>query len=267
MSSLVGRCSSAATLRRGPLLEEVCGAVARRGAHALLRISFEGFLAQSLSWVTNASMELLSRPAALFVHELETADALLFVSAPDNTRSSSVVEPERTGALQAAYRPANAADDEPRRALGGLPVPDRRAGAGGRARHHGVRRASLSGRAARLGCRGRAHARHRGAFRCRLRGTHRRGRDGSVALDRGPLDAGRRAGGEPPGRRVLRLSDRGLGRGGDLVRRLPGRLPGPRGDGHPPAVRGRPDRRRVGRLERGLPDRAARYRRRRAEAG
>ncbi len=91
-----------------PLLEEVCGAVARRGAHALLRISFEGFVAQSLSWVTNASMELLSRPAALFVHELETADALLFVSAPDNTRSSSVVAPERTGALQAAYRPANA---------------------------------------------------------------------------------------------------------------------------------------------------------------
>ena len=46
-----------------PLLEEVCGAVARRGAYALLRVSFEGFLAQSLNWVANAPMELLAHPA------------------------------------------------------------------------------------------------------------------------------------------------------------------------------------------------------------
>jgi aminopeptidase len=91
-----------------PLLDEVCGAVARRGAHALLRVSFESFLAQSLTWVANASGELLSKPAPLFEHELQTVDALLFVSAPDNTRAAASIETERIGALQAAYRPATA---------------------------------------------------------------------------------------------------------------------------------------------------------------
>ncbi len=89
-----------------PLLEEVCAAVARRGAHALLRISFEGLLAQSLSWLANAPVELVATPAGLTVHELENVDALLFVSAPDNTRAASGIESERMGALQAAYRPA-----------------------------------------------------------------------------------------------------------------------------------------------------------------
>ena len=90
-----------------PLLEEVCGAVARRGAYALLRISFEGFLAQSLSWVANASLELLEQPAGITVSELATIDAMLFVAAPDNTRASAAIPSERMGALQAAYRPAN----------------------------------------------------------------------------------------------------------------------------------------------------------------
>jgi aminopeptidase len=90
-----------------PLLEEVCGAVARRGAYALLRISFEGFLAQSLNWVSNAPLELLAKPASVTVSELETIDALLFVAAPNNTRASAAIPSERMGALQAAYRPAN----------------------------------------------------------------------------------------------------------------------------------------------------------------
>jgi len=90
-----------------PLLEEVCGAVARRGAYALLRVSFEGFLAQSLNWIANAPLELLAQPAALAVNELETIDALMFVSAPDNTRAAAGIESERMGTLQAAYRPAS----------------------------------------------------------------------------------------------------------------------------------------------------------------
>jgi aminopeptidase len=90
-----------------PLLEEVCGAVARRGAYALLRISFEGFLAQSLNWVENAPLDLLALPAPLVAHEIESVDALLFVSAPDNTRASAGIDSERMGTLQAAYRPAS----------------------------------------------------------------------------------------------------------------------------------------------------------------
>lgn len=90
-----------------PLLEEVCGALARRGAYALLRVSFEGFAAQSLSWLANAPLELIAKPAGLTVHELESVDALLFVSAPDNTRAAAAIESERMGALQAAYRPSS----------------------------------------------------------------------------------------------------------------------------------------------------------------
>ena len=89
-----------------PLLEEVCGALARRGAYALLRISFEGFVASSLGWVAQAPLELLSQPPSIVTHEIENADALLFVSAPDNTRSAAAIESERIGTLQAAYRPA-----------------------------------------------------------------------------------------------------------------------------------------------------------------
>jgi aminopeptidase len=87
-----------------PLLEEVCGAVARRGAYALLRVSFEGLAVSSLSWAANASMELVSVAPPLVGHEIESVDALLFVSAPDNTRSASAIDVEKIGALQAAYR-------------------------------------------------------------------------------------------------------------------------------------------------------------------
>ncbi len=89
-----------------PLLEEVCGVLARRGAYALLRVSFEGFAAQSLTWLANAPLELVAEPAGLTVHELANVDALLFVSAPDNTRAAASIESERMGALQAGHRPA-----------------------------------------------------------------------------------------------------------------------------------------------------------------
>ena len=86
-----------------PLLEEVCAVLARRGAHALLRISFEGLLVSSLRWVSEAPLELLAQPAPLFAHELETADALLFVSAPENTRAGASVDSERLQLVRSAY--------------------------------------------------------------------------------------------------------------------------------------------------------------------
>src|SRR6478735_6870849 len=56
-----------------PLLEELCGAIGRRGAYALLRVSFEGFLPQSLRWVEEVALELLAQPAPLFSNEIRTA--------------------------------------------------------------------------------------------------------------------------------------------------------------------------------------------------
>ena len=90
-----------------PLLEELVGGLARRGAYALPRISFTGRVAlQDLGWALEAPLDLLSRPAPLEVEALRTCDALVAVDAPENTRAVAALAPERMQALQGAYRPA-----------------------------------------------------------------------------------------------------------------------------------------------------------------
>ena len=89
-----------------PLLQEICGAVARRGAYALLRLSWGEGSAAPPEWLLEAPLELSEQPAPIRVHELETCDALIAVDAPENTRERSVVPQERMSAIMAAYRPA-----------------------------------------------------------------------------------------------------------------------------------------------------------------
>ncbi len=90
-----------------PLLEEVQRAIARRGAYAILEVTFGGGLAASdRAWVREAPLELLSAPAPLYDRLLREIDALVSVSAPENTRDASATPVERTQAVQAAYRPA-----------------------------------------------------------------------------------------------------------------------------------------------------------------
>ncbi len=249
--------------RARPLLEEVCGAVARRGAYALLRVSFEGFLAQSLSWVADAPLELLSQPAPLSTHELETVDAVVFVSAPDNTRAAAGVETERIGALQAAYRPASRRimnHDIPWVACQ-YPTPAlaQEAGLSSEDFSDLLFGAVLLDWAAE-GDRMRGIATHfDAASEVRIVGA---GTDLRLSLE-GRHDEGRCPRRQSSRRRVLRVPARGLGRRRDLVRRLPGRLSGARADRDPAAVRRRQGRRCLRRLERGLPDRDARHRCRR----
>ena len=88
-----------------PLIDETSRLIARRGAYALLRVSLDGE-ATNLPWTEEASEELLGTPAPIRVHELETADALIAIVAPENTRELTAVSPERLGLLQTAYRPA-----------------------------------------------------------------------------------------------------------------------------------------------------------------
>ncbi len=88
-----------------PLIEETSRLIARRGAYAILRLSLDGE-ATNLPWTEEASEELLGKPAPLRVHELETADALIHIAAPENTRELTAVSPERLGLLQTAHRPA-----------------------------------------------------------------------------------------------------------------------------------------------------------------
>ena len=74
-----------------PLLEELCALLARRGAYALLRVSFEGLLISAPSWVAEAPLDLVGTPAPLFVHEIEACDALSSCRRPTirGTRSRS----------------------------------------------------------------------------------------------------------------------------------------------------------------------------------
>jgi aminopeptidase len=88
-----------------PLIEEVSRGIARRGAYAIMRLQLDGE-SSNLPWAEEASEELLGRPAPLRVHEFETADALIAIEAPENTRQMTALSPERVGLMQSAIRPA-----------------------------------------------------------------------------------------------------------------------------------------------------------------
>jgi aminopeptidase len=88
-----------------PLLEEIVRRVAELDAYALLRVTFDGNLA-ARTWLRAAALERVEVPASIEVHALETCDALVVIDAPENTRDAASVLPERTAALQGAYRPA-----------------------------------------------------------------------------------------------------------------------------------------------------------------
>jgi aminopeptidase len=88
-----------------PLVEELCRVIARRGAYALVRLTFDG-AAFPTEWIAEAPDDLLERPASIREHELRTCDALIGIDAPENTRDRAGVPQERLLKLMAAYRPA-----------------------------------------------------------------------------------------------------------------------------------------------------------------
>jgi aminopeptidase len=88
-----------------PLVEEVARAIGRRGAYPLERLSLDGETV-NVAWIQEVPEDVLSRPAAIRVHELETADALIAIQAPENTRELAGVPVERLSILQTTYRPA-----------------------------------------------------------------------------------------------------------------------------------------------------------------
>jgi aminopeptidase len=89
-----------------PLLEEIVHLVAERDAYALLRVTFDDATIASRTWTRAASLERLSAPASIEQHALETCDALIVISAPENTRDGADIQSDRTSALQGAYRPS-----------------------------------------------------------------------------------------------------------------------------------------------------------------
>lgn len=90
-----------------PLVSELGGALARRGAYTVLRLGFEGDVyGAPAEWVLEAPEELLAQPASLQEHPYRNCDALISIDAPENTRERSGIPQERLGKLQAAYRPS-----------------------------------------------------------------------------------------------------------------------------------------------------------------
>ena len=89
-----------------PLVEELTRKLGQRGAYALLRLTFGGGLVSHRDWLRHAPLEVIARPAPIEIHALEHCDALIAIGSPENTSDGSDISPERTGAVQAAYRHA-----------------------------------------------------------------------------------------------------------------------------------------------------------------
>jgi aminopeptidase len=89
-----------------PLVEEICRALAERGAYALLQLSFGTTFLGEAAWIQHAPKELLETLAPLVSRTLEEADGVIAVVAPENTRDSSALDSWRLQTLQQAARPA-----------------------------------------------------------------------------------------------------------------------------------------------------------------
>jgi aminopeptidase len=87
-----------------PLIDAVCRELARKQAHALLRLSF-GSTGMSEAWVKEAPEELLSEIPSVTAHEMENLDCFIAIIAPENTREGSDIAPDRFATLQRAFRP------------------------------------------------------------------------------------------------------------------------------------------------------------------
>jgi aminopeptidase len=88
-----------------PLLEAVSAALGKRGAYPLQRLSLSG---QSLNipWLLTAPEDVLAKAPPIENYDWETADALISIVAPENTRELSEVPAERLALIQAARRPS-----------------------------------------------------------------------------------------------------------------------------------------------------------------
>jgi aminopeptidase len=90
-----------ATPMARPLVDEIVAAIARRGAYALPRLSFTRFS----PWLAEAPTQLLGKLADIDAFELDDADCLMVVDAPENTREGSDIDGKRLGLRRQASLP------------------------------------------------------------------------------------------------------------------------------------------------------------------
>ena len=142
-----------------PLVREVAGAIARRGAYYLPRINWgpERFRAD-LDWALEAPLELLGELPAIEAYQVANEDARLTIRAPEDVYAASQLDPQRRKLLQQAGEPASrrARALDVRWAL--VEYPTEAAAAEAAMTLAGVRGVRLRRLPARLGRRGRANA-------------------------------------------------------------------------------------------------------------
>ncbi len=114
-----------------PLLEEVTRQIGRRGAYPLLRLTFGGGLVYHRDWLRpRAADDRIARPAPIDVHALETCDALLAVSAPENTPRRRRHRARAHGRGAGRLPRCHASCERERHPVGDVLVPDAGAGPG-----------------------------------------------------------------------------------------------------------------------------------------
>lgn len=82
-----------------PLVQAIERAVARRGAYALLRLSFD-----EPAWAMEAPEELLAELCPVDDYAEEHVDALIWIGAPENTSAASDIDPHRLALMRKAGR-------------------------------------------------------------------------------------------------------------------------------------------------------------------
>lgn len=83
-----------------PLVEEVTRCIARRGAYALLRLSFG-----TRTWAGEAPEALLATLPPISRYEAENMDAIVVIVAPENTREGTELSPTRLALLNRSNKP------------------------------------------------------------------------------------------------------------------------------------------------------------------
>jgi aminopeptidase len=87
-----------------PVLEEVMGLIARKGAYPLLRMNFSLWPLDEI-WIAHAPEELAAELSPIDVYAADHMDARITMEAPDNTRGASAVTPQRRALARRASAP------------------------------------------------------------------------------------------------------------------------------------------------------------------
>jgi aminopeptidase len=87
-----------------PALEEVMRLIARRGAYPLLRMNFSLWPFDE-TWAAEAPAGLVGELAPIDLHAADHMDARITMEAPDNTRGTSELTPERRALLKKGVAP------------------------------------------------------------------------------------------------------------------------------------------------------------------